>query len=89
MRGLPDLSPLLYDAIAPFLVFENGKLKNFWFNHNTIVNHAQFLFRSEYWINCLIMNNLFIIAHYAGEPATRRDGQDPDTSWEGVCMKLY
>jgi hypothetical protein len=65
-------------------VFENGNLQNFWFNHNTIVNHAQFLFRSEYWINSLVMNNLFVNAHFAGEPAARRDGQDPEALPYGV-----
>lgn len=74
----------MVDCIAPFLVFENGNLQNFWFNHNTVVDHAQFLFRSEYWINCLVMNNLFVNAHFAGEPAARRDGQDPDALPYGV-----
>ena len=72
------------DAIAPFLVFFNGNLNNFWFNHNTIVNHAQFLFRSEFWINAIVMNNLFVNAHFVGESDQLRVGQDWDTLAYGV-----
>jgi hypothetical protein len=72
------------DCIAPILVHEAGVIKNFWFNHNTIVNNAQFLMRSEYWSQAIMMNNLFVNAHFAGETVKLRDGQDPDKLPYGV-----
>ncbi|MCK5138112.1 MAG: T9SS type A sorting domain-containing protein [Bacteroidales bacterium] len=72
------------DCIAPMVVYESGNLKNFWFNHNTVVNHAQFFTRSEYWNNAIFMNNLFVNPHFVGETLKLRFGQDPDLLPYGV-----
>jgi hypothetical protein len=66
------------ECIAPIFVHENGHLKKFWFNHNTIVSHAQFPIRAEYWDQAVFMNNLFVDAHFGGETKTLRAGQDPE-----------
>jgi hypothetical protein len=72
------------ECVAPIFVHENSYLGKFWFNHNTVVSHAQFLMRAEYWSEAIFANNLFVDAHFAGESLEQRIGQDPDTLAYGV-----
>jgi hypothetical protein len=66
------------ECYAPVFLHENGHLKKVWFNHNTIVSHAQLPIRGEYWDKAVFMNNLFVDAHFGGETVDARKGQDPD-----------
>lgn len=72
------------ECVAPIFTHENSNLRKFWFNHNTVVSHAQYLMRSEYWSEAFFMNNLFVDAHFAGESFDQRIGQDPDSLPYGV-----
>jgi hypothetical protein len=73
-----------FEGVAPIFILEFGNYKDFWFNHNTVVSHAQFPFRFEYWQDGIVMNNLFVDAHFAGERADDRPGQDPDALPYGI-----
>lgn len=64
------------EIAAPILVMENGHQENFWFNHNTVVSHANFPFRHEYFDKAVMMNNLFVDADFLGENPTMRADQD-------------
>ncbi len=71
-------------GVAPIFTFETGECKYFKMNHCTVVDHAQFLMRYEFWTNAEITNNLFFNAHFAGENATQLDGQAFDGLPYGV-----
>lgn len=72
------------DDVAPWLVFESANLENYWFNHNTMVSHAQFALRQEFWINGIFMNNLFVDVNFMGQDEGLRTGQDHDALPYGV-----
>jgi hypothetical protein len=64
--------------------FQFGNFREVWMNHNTFVSHAQFPFLLEYWQEGIVMNNLFVDAHFAGERADDRPGQDVDELPYGI-----
>lgn len=73
-----------FEGVAPIIIYQFGNLKNVWMNHNTVVSHAQFPFLIEYWQKGIVMNNLFVDAHFAGERAADRPGQDVDELPYGI-----
>lgn len=64
------------EATAPIFTMENGHQEKFWFNHNTVVSHANFPFRHEYLDMAVLSNNLFVDADFLGETPQRSADQD-------------
>jgi hypothetical protein len=73
-----------FEGVAPIIIYQFGNLKEVWLNHNTIVSHAQFPFLIEYWQKGVVMNNLFVDAHFSGERAADRPGQDVNALPYGI-----
>jgi hypothetical protein len=73
-----------FEGVAPIIIYQFGNIKEVYLNHNTIVSHAQFPFLIEYWQKGIVMNNLFVDAHFAGERAADRPGQDVDALPYGI-----
>lgn len=73
-----------FEGVAPIIIYQFGNLRDVWMNHNTVVSHAQFPFLIEFWQEGIVMNNLFVDAHFAGERADDRPGQDSDELPYGI-----
>jgi len=77
------------ECYAPLMIHENGHLKKFWFNHNTVVSHAQQPFAVSFMDKGVFMNNLFVDGHFAGETEASAAGQANEGQGAGVLTLNY
>jgi hypothetical protein len=70
-------------------IHENGHAKNNFFNHNTIVSNGQGPLRHMYSDRAVLMNNLFVDAHFGGETPNAMGGQDTEQLPMGIYAIDY
>lgn len=74
---------------SSLFIHENGHVKNFFFNHNTVVSNGQGPLRYMYADRAVCMNNLFVDAHFGGETPQAMAGQDAELLPMGIYAIDY
>jgi hypothetical protein len=71
-------------------IHENGHVKNWFCNHNTIISNGQGPWRYTFVDRAVFMNNLHVDAHFGGETPSSIEGQDAGGQPMGVyCLNYY